>query len=82
MNSSSLTLADRILLTRVVSPAFEDCDVFMPEFRGLKADDGARLWEQASHDDLEAWVGGTVPSGIQEERGVKYEFQMWTKRTQ
>jgi dihydrofolate reductase len=53
----------------------------MPEFREAKAEDGSLLWEQASHDALEEWVGGTVPSGVQEENGVKYEFQMWTRRS-
>ncbi|KAI5121243.1 hypothetical protein M0805_002290 [Coniferiporia weirii] len=71
---------DRILMTRILSPAFEDCDVFFPEFRGIEGRDGAPLWMQASHEELEAWVGGEVPRGTQQERGVEYEFQMWTRR--
>ena len=78
-SSPSRTSVDRILLTRVLSPSFEDCDVFMPEFRDLKSEKGSLLWERAEHNELEEWVGGEVPSGVQEENGVKYEFQMWTR---
>lgn len=74
------TLADRILITRILSPAFEDCDVFFPEFRNLKSKEGAPLWTQASHEELEIWVGEAVPRGTQKEKGVEYEFQMWTRR--
>lgn len=35
-------------------------------------------WKQASHQELQEWVGVEVPSGVQEENGVNYEFQMWT----
>ena len=69
---------DRILLTRILSPAFDDCDVFFPEFREARGSDGKSLWSQASHEELEAWVGGAVPKGTQQEKGVEYEFQMWT----
>lgn len=79
-HSTPSTLADRILITRVLSPAFEDCDVFFPEFRNLKTKEGEPLWNQASHQELEAWVGGEVPKGKQQEKGVEYEFQMWTRR--
>lgn len=72
--------ADRILLTRILSPAFEDCDVFFPEFRDEKHQDGHPVWVQASHEELESWVGNTVPRGKQFEKGVEYEFQMWTRR--
>ena len=77
--SPSQTSVDRILLTRVLSPSFEDCDVFMPEFRDLKSEKGLIIWERAKHSELEEWVGGEVPSGVQEENGVEYEFQMWTR---
>lgn len=76
---SSQTL-QRILLTRILSPAFEECDVFMPEFRDIHNQDGELVWEQASHDDLQAWAGFDVPKGVQEEKGVRYEFQMWNRR--
>ncbi|GAB1518830.1 dihydrofolate reductase domain-containing protein [Rhizoctonia solani] len=63
----------RILLTRILEPAYEECDVFFPE---LKADE----WTQAEHTDLEKWVGFEVAKGVQEEKGIKYEFQMWVKK--
>ncbi|THH11227.1 hypothetical protein EW145_g788 [Phellinidium pouzarii] len=75
---AAASITDRILMTRILSPAFEDCDVFFPEFRDLKGKDGAFLWSQASHEELEAWVGSEVPRGTQKEKGVEYEFQMWT----
>ena len=72
---------DRVLLTRILSPAF-DCDVFMPDFlEGGSGGVGGR-WERASDEELSAWVGFDVPMGVQEERGVRYEFQMWTRRAQ
>lgn len=70
---SSPAFVDRILLTRIISPAFEDCDVFMPDF---SAGEG---WAQALHAELRTWVGFDVPEGIQEEKGVQYEFQMWVR---
>ncbi len=78
--TSSSAFVDRILLTRIVSPAFEDCDVFMPDFQNKDFADGAgESWKRSSHNDLQEWVGFGVPEGIQEEKGVKYEFQMWTR---
>lgn len=79
-NASQSTVADRILMTRVLSPRFEDCDVFFPEFREMKAKDGTPLWMQTTHDELETWVGGTVPKGTQQEKGIEYEFQMWIRK--
>ena len=67
-----MPLAKRILLTRVLKPDFPNCDVFLPEFQGDER------WKQASHEELEEWIGGDVPRGEQEEKGVKYVFQMWT----
>lgn len=67
-------LVDRILLTRILSPSFDDCDVFFPEFR---SDSGE--WKQSRHDELQEWLGLDVPAGEQEEKGVKFEFQMWTR---
>ncbi|KAG5639227.1 hypothetical protein H0H81_005301 [Sphagnurus paluster] len=78
--SNSLAVVDRVLLTRIVSPDFDDCDVFMPDF--LKDDEStSNKWERASHSDLEEWVGFKVPQGVQKEDGVEYEFQMWTRPT-
>ncbi|KAF7339488.1 hypothetical protein MSAN_02163100 [Mycena sanguinolenta] len=75
--SSPIGFVDRILLTRILSPAFENCDVFMPDF--LNGTYGR--WERAAHDALEAWVGFEVAQGTQEENGVEYEFQIDTKET-
>lgn len=66
--------ATRILLTRVIEPAYEECDVFFPEIR-----DG-NDWVRAQHGQLVEWVGFDVPEGVQEEKGTKYEFQMWVKK--
>ena len=71
--------ADRILLTRILSPSFDDCDTFFPEFRDLIRPDGKPQWTQASHEELQAWVGVEVPKGTQQEKGVEYEFQMWMR---
>jgi dihydrofolate reductase len=71
--SPASPVVDRILLTRILSPAFEDCDVFFPEFRDIPG------WTQASHAELEAWAGFAVAKGVQEENGVEYEFQMWVR---
>lgn len=77
--STDTPQADRILLTRILSPAFKDCDVFFPEFREMKISDGESLWTKASHEELEAWAGGEVPRGTQQEKGVDYVFEMWTR---
>ena len=79
-DAAQLLLADRILMTRIFSPAFEDCDVFFPEFRDMKAKDGTPLWTQSTHEELEAWTGNEVPKGKQTEKGIEYEFQMWTRK--
>ncbi|KAF9270195.1 dihydrofolate reductase [Marasmius fiardii PR-910] len=73
-STASLGLVDRVLLTRIISPAFEECDVFMPDFLQSCSD-----WTRATHQDLCEWVGFDVPEGVQEEKGVKYEFQLWTR---
>ncbi|KAJ2920310.1 hypothetical protein MD484_g243, partial [Candolleomyces efflorescens] len=80
--TDSTPYVDRILLTRVIAPEFEDCDVFMPEFRGPEFNgslDRAGKWVQASHAELREWAGVDVLEGVQEENGIKYEFQMWTR---
>ncbi|KAG8748545.1 dihydrofolate reductase [Ceratobasidium sp. 414] len=66
--------ATRILLTRVLEPAYDECDVFFPEVR-----EGGD-WTKASHAQLAEWVGFDVAEGVQEEKGTKYEFQMWVKK--
>ena len=64
-------LVDRILLTRVRSPAFEQCDAHLAEFR-----EDVR-WSRASADELGRWLGWEVPRSVQSEKGVEYEFEMW-----
>ena len=77
---TSDTFVDRILLTRILSPAFEDCDVFFPDFLADNGTDGnGRSWKRASFEELKEWAGFDVPEGIQEENGVQYEFQMWVR---
>jgi len=75
--TSSIAIVDRILLTRILSPNF-DCDVFMPDFLGEKKE-GGQTWNRASHEELVTWLGFGVAEGVQEENGVKYEFQMWVR---
>ncbi|KAH7910932.1 dihydrofolate reductase [Hygrophoropsis aurantiaca] len=77
LSPSSTPPVNRILLTRIIEPAFEECDVYMPDFL---ADGGEQpQWTRASHQELEDWVGGAVPTGLQVENGVTYEFQMWVR---
>lgn len=104
----SLPEVNRILLTRVVEPSFDECDVFLPEFRPRPAQDSVDAdrsaqgkntnpdrktqadtqvgenvpgkWQQADHEELVQWVGFEVPRGLNEEKEVKYEYQMWVRR--
>lgn len=81
LSPESFAYVDRILLTRVLSPAFEDCDVFIPNFLAENSiRNGKEIgWERATHEDLNLWVGFEVPEGPQEENGIVYEFQMWVR---
>jgi len=72
-NTSLQYTLDRILLTRILDPAFEQCDVFLPDFQ----QEG--VWKEAEHRELVDWAGFDVPEGIQEEKGVKYVYQMWVR---
>ena len=78
--AAALPRAERVLLTRIIEPSFEGCDVFMPDFIG--GGGGAGEWTRAPHEALSAWVEFEVARGVQEERGVKYEFEMWIKKSQ
>ncbi|KAF9822151.1 hypothetical protein IEO21_00145 [Rhodonia placenta] len=74
------SFVDRVLLTRILSPAFEQCDVYMPDFLSQQGSaNGLPSWRRAAHAELQEWAGFEVPQGIQEEKGVKYEFQMWVR---
>jgi len=65
----------RILLTRVLTD-FE-CDTFFPI--QLNEDGKAEGWERKTKEELDRWVGETVPEGVQEENGTKYVFEMWER---
>ncbi|KAG8948585.1 dihydrofolate reductase [Tulasnella sp. 424] len=73
-NQESFPFVNRILLTRVLSPSYSECDVFFPDFQALDS-----RWKRSSHKELEEWAGLQVSEGVQEERGTKYEYQMWTR---
>ena len=70
--SSTEPTVDRVLLTRILSPEFNECNVLMPDFL-------TSHWKRSTHAELEEWVGFEVSEGEQEENGVKYEFQMWVR---
>jgi len=74
--AAALPFAERVLLTRITEPAFEECDVFMPDFMG---GEGGQEWTRAGHDALSGWAGFDVKKGLQSEGGVKYEFEMWIR---
>lgn len=75
--SLALPEAKRVLLTSVMDD-FE-CDTFFP-LRLLSGEDGGdKKWAQRSKEELDAWTGETVPEGLQEENGTRYEFQMWER---
>ena len=73
--SSSEPGLDRILLTRVLSPEFKECDTFFQDICKEKSEE----WTRSTHAALQDWVGFEVAEGEQEEKGVKYEFQMWVR---
>jgi dihydrofolate reductase len=75
--SSKGPSVDRILMTRILSPEF-DCDVFLDNFEK----EGKGEWKREPHKALQEWVGFEVPEGEQEENGIKYEFQMWSRGTE
>jgi len=77
--SSSNTFVDRVLLTRIASPAFQDCDVHLPDFLSDTDAEGNAVWTRTRHEELKEWTGVDVPQGIQTENAVEYEFQMWTR---
>lgn len=74
---------DRLLITRIHQPSFDECDVFLPEFRNDRqtGHEGstAAEWRQSSGLALDAFVGDEVQKGVVEEKGVQYELQMWER---
>jgi len=77
--SSSNAFVDRVLLTRISSPAFQDCDVHLPDFLSDTNSEGNAMWVRAQHEELKEWTGLDVSQGVQTEDGVDYEFQMWIR---
>ena len=76
--TTSPTLVDRVLLTRIVQPDF-DCDTHLTDFAS-QSDQQGKIWRPSSHAELCDWVGWQVPSGEIEEKGVRYKYEMWTRR--
>jgi dihydrofolate reductase len=70
---------DRILLTHIISPSFEDCNVFFPDV--WKPESSLSKWRRSNHQELEKWLGVEVSAGVQEEKGVEYEYQMWVRES-
>lgn len=72
-----LEAARRVLLTSVLEPEFE-CDTRFPlALDGEGTAEGG--WVKRDKGALDAWTGEEVPSGVQEENGTRYEFQLWEK---
>jgi dihydrofolate reductase len=65
----------RILLTRVLTDV--ECDTFFPV--KLNEDGTADGWTRKTKDELDSWVGESVPQGVQEENGTRYIFEMWER---
>jgi dihydrofolate reductase len=64
---------NRVLLTRVLSD-FE-CDTYLYDF----VNDGK--WIRASHEELCNWIGFEVEEE-NEEKGVKYRYEMWVLKAE
>ncbi|THV04972.1 dihydrofolate reductase [Dendrothele bispora CBS 962.96] len=79
-SNSSVGFVDRVLLTRIHSPSFDQCDVFMPDFLGewIGSPD-SNGWKRIPNEAHSDWVGFPVPEGEQDENGVQYEFQLWAR---
>lgn len=69
---STPPLVNRVLLTRVLHE-FE-CDTFLHDFAAEEQ------WERQSHQELCKWIGFEV-SEENEEKGVRYRYEMWTLRS-
>jgi dihydrofolate reductase len=65
----------RILLTRILTDF--KCDTFFP--LQLNEDGTADGWVRKTKEELDRWVGETVPEGVQEENGTQYVFEMWER---
>ncbi|KAL1919589.1 uncharacterized protein VTP21DRAFT_1520 [Calcarisporiella thermophila] len=65
-----LPLCHHILLTRIYAKI--QCDTFFPVVDEAK-------YKLASHEELEQFVEDSVPRGRVEEKGIEYEFTMYTR---
>lgn len=43
---------------------------------------GGGEWRKATHEEHSAWAGFEVPTGIQIENGIEFEFQMWIRSSE
>lgn len=69
----SSRLCRRVLLTRILSDV--ECDTFLHPFPFQEPLGGP--WRRESHDALCEWIGFAVPEE-NEEKGLKYRYEMWT----
>jgi dihydrofolate reductase len=91
-SGSSKWILDTLLITRIHEPAFEECDVFLPEFRtdeqarqdndepvaGLE-ETTSKGYIRSSPQDLDDFIGEAVEHGVVEEKDTRYSLQMWKK---
>ncbi|KAG1206773.1 hypothetical protein G6F68_008376 [Rhizopus microsporus] len=63
---------DSIILTRIKTQV--NCDTFFPEIN-------IKNYRLAEHKELEEYVEGTVPEGVQEHKDMKYEFTFYKRRS-
>ena len=61
-----------IVLTRILEPAYDDCDAFLPDL-------DPATWTRASHLELCEHVCFKVEPGVIEEQGVKYQHELWAR---
>ncbi|UZJ54720.1 hypothetical protein CBS101457_004040 [Exobasidium rhododendri] len=88
-------ILDRLLITRIQDPSFDECDVFLPEFRSssqIEEDEKGEnegkastsqktdsTWQRCSEANLDSFMGEEVEKGTIEEKGVRYRLQMWER---
>jgi dihydrofolate reductase len=89
----SNAVLDQMLITRIFEPSFDECDVFLPEFRSKdqirEDEEGSREnvpsqinnWKRCEEGELASFVGEKVDEGVIEEKGVRYQLQMWQRKS-
>jgi dihydrofolate reductase len=75
-NDKGEPVVDRILFTRILSPAFEECNVYFPDIHNTSS---TSSWRQSSQMEIVMWLGFEPPEGVIKENGVEFEYQMWTR---